>query len=566
MSDADDNRPAPRPVTRASALAAAQAANANAAPLARPSSRLATRASPRVPAQPANANVAPLVRPSSRLATRASSRPALRPAANAKRPVAASAANAKAAASGVAQEGAANDNRRAILSELIVKEPPVVAGVMETRFVGAPEPIVEEVVSEPIANTAATFVLEPNAEKSTAAPTPTTTTDAAEDDENKPVKEEESTATFVPVIQLEEVEVKSGTEEEETLHTFRAKLFLYGETLLDKGTGKKTWMERGIGDASILRHRDHQRLRFLMRQEKTMKVIANHALDPRIVLEPNAGSDRSWVWSCFDFADGELVEKMFAARFANSELADDFKKKYEECQKEMARLLAEEEDAPPKSEGGEGGGASVSFPTLLPPIQLEPPTGPRGVVDYDKAVEFVKVWKELLLQHCAKAQVALAATDQPLILCDGFRLSGYGYTPEAARVIASFIQEPLFDDGSPYSLAQGIIVADLSDVMASLLTAEGLEMLRILCDAFADSNLVEVNLSENAIGEQALGSCETVLTKKSLERLFLCNAGLANETMARVADILTRDEDGLGCVASHLTTLHFSQNMSGDDG
>ena len=205
-------------------------------------------------------------------------------------------------------------------------------------------------------------------------------------------------------------------------------------------------------------------------------------------------------------------------------------------------------------------------PNLLPPIQLEAPPGPRGVVDYDKAVEFVKVWKELLLQHCAKAQVALAATDQPLILCDGIRLSGYGYTPEAARVIASFIQEPLFDDGSPYSLAQGITVADLSDVMASLLTEEGLDVLRILCDAFADSNLVEVSLNENAIGEQAIECCETVLTKKSLERLFLCNAGLANETMARVADILTRDEDGLGCVASHLTTLHFSQNMSGDEG
>lgn len=43
---------------------------------------------------------------------------------------------------------------------------------------------------------------------------------------------------------------------------------------------------------------------------------------------------------------------MFAARFKTSELADDFKKKYEECQKDVARLLARE-DAP-KSEGGGG--------------------------------------------------------------------------------------------------------------------------------------------------------------------------------------------------------------------
>mmetsp|Transcript_36088 Transcript_36088/g.58826 ORF Transcript_36088/g.58826 Transcript_36088/m.58826 type:complete len:105 (-) Transcript_36088:382-696(-) len=85
-----------------------------------------------------------------------------------------------------------------------------------------------------------------------------------------------------------------------------------------------------------------------MRQEKTMKVIANHALDPRIKLEPNAGSDRSWVWSCYDFADGELEEKVFALRFANTEVADDFKGKYEEHQKEMEALLAGE-DKPDES-------------------------------------------------------------------------------------------------------------------------------------------------------------------------------------------------------------------------
>jgi Ran-binding protein 1 len=151
-------------------------------------------------------------------------------------------------------------------------------------------------------------------------------------------------------VKLEEVDVKSGEEDEEILCTYRSKLFLYGETLLDKGTGVKSWKERGIGEARILRHREHQRLRFLMRQEKTMKVIANHALDPRIKLEPNAGSDRSWVWSCYDFADGELVEKVFALRFANSDVASEFKTMYEKYQEEMAAVLAGD-DKP--DEGGE---------------------------------------------------------------------------------------------------------------------------------------------------------------------------------------------------------------------
>mmetsp|Transcript_11356 Transcript_11356/g.19259 ORF Transcript_11356/g.19259 Transcript_11356/m.19259 type:complete len:208 (-) Transcript_11356:1316-1939(-) len=181
---------------------------------------------------------------------------------------------------------------------------------------------------------------------------PSETTEAAAEKEETP-KEEESTATFEPVVKLEEIEVKSGEEDEEVVFSMRAKLFIFGETLLDQGTGKKTWKERGIGEIKILRHREHQRLRLLMRQEKTMKVIVNHALDPRITLEPNVGSDRSWVWSAFDFAEGELVETVFAVRFADSEIANDFKSKFTECQKEMDKLLAGE-DKP-----GEDGGAAA---------------------------------------------------------------------------------------------------------------------------------------------------------------------------------------------------------------
>ena len=162
-----------------------------------------------------------------------------------------------------------------------------------------------------------------------------------------------ATTVLSQQVKLEEVETKNGEEEEEVLYGVRAKLFIYGETLLDVGTGKKSWRERGIGEARILRHREHQRLRLLMRQEKTMKVIANHALDPRIKLEPNVGSDRSWVWSAFDFAEGALAETVFALRFADSDVAQDFKKKFIEHQEEMEKLLAGE-DKP-----GEDGGASA---------------------------------------------------------------------------------------------------------------------------------------------------------------------------------------------------------------
>lgn len=88
----------------------------------------------------------------------------------------------------------------------------------------------------------------------------------------------------------------------------RAKLFVFGETLLNKGTGTKSWNERGIGDVKFLKHKENGRIRVLMRQEKTMKVIVNHFLDPRIELAPNVGNEKSWVWVAFDFAEGELAE------------------------------------------------------------------------------------------------------------------------------------------------------------------------------------------------------------------------------------------------------------------
>jgi Ran-binding protein 1 len=87
-----------------------------------------------------------------------------------------------------------------------------------------------------------------------------------------------------------------------------------------------------------------------MRQEKTMKVIANHAIDPRIRLEPNAGSDRSWVWSAFDYAEGELAETVFALRFGDSDIANTFKEKFIASQNDMDALLKGEDN--PGPDGG----------------------------------------------------------------------------------------------------------------------------------------------------------------------------------------------------------------------
>lgn len=54
-------------------------------------------------------------------------------------------------------------------------------------------------------------------------------------------------------MSLEEVETVSGEEAEDVVMSLRGKLYRFTETLLDKGTGKKQWIERGVGEIKLLK-------------------------------------------------------------------------------------------------------------------------------------------------------------------------------------------------------------------------------------------------------------------------------------------------------------------------
>ncbi|OQR95006.1 ran-specific GTPase-activating protein [Achlya hypogyna] len=163
---------------------------------------------------------------------------------------------------------------------------------------------------------------------------------------------EEPQAYFEPVVKLNEVEVVSGEEDEEVLFSMRAKLFDYRETLLDKGTGNKSWCERGIGNVRFLKHKEAGKVRMLMRQEKTLKITINHLVESRSELGANMGSDRAWVWTCYDFSEGIVEPKTFALRFANAENAQAFKEAHENAKK-INKALEAGADAADTSAGDE---------------------------------------------------------------------------------------------------------------------------------------------------------------------------------------------------------------------
>jgi len=140
---------------------------------------------------------------------------------------------------------------------------------------------------------------------------------------------------FEPVIRLtEKVEVKTNEELEEQVFKMRAKLFKFFKE-------SNEWKERGTGDVRLLKHNESGKNRLVMRRDKTLKVCANHYVEPVMKLSPNVGSDRSWVWNAAaDVSEGEPEPCTFAIRFANSENANLFKEAFIKAQQENEVIFA----------------------------------------------------------------------------------------------------------------------------------------------------------------------------------------------------------------------------------
>ncbi|XP_041456906.1 ran-specific GTPase-activating protein-like isoform X2 [Lytechinus variegatus] len=164
--------------------------------------------------------------------------------------------------------------------------------------------------------------------------------------------QEETTSPDIyvePIVKLEPVDVKSMEEDEEELVKLRARLYRYANE-----ESPAEWKERGTGEIKLLKKKDDPdgHVRVLMRRDKTFKICANHYIQSHMVLKPNCGSDKAFVWNTLaDFADEEPKQETLAIRFGNAENAKKFKEKFEECQKVLKEAAAEEKsDEKPENE------------------------------------------------------------------------------------------------------------------------------------------------------------------------------------------------------------------------
>uniref|UniRef100_A0A8C6Y7Q6 RAN binding protein 2 n=1 Tax=Naja naja TaxID=35670 RepID=A0A8C6Y7Q6_NAJNA len=146
-----------------------------------------------------------------------------------------------------------------------------------------------------------------------------------DDDEYK--TEDSDDIHFDPVVQMpEKVELVTGEEDEKVLYSQRVKLFRFDAEI-------KQWKERGVGNLKILKNEVNGKLRMLMRREQVLKVCANHWITTTMNLKPLSGSDKAWMWLANDFSDGDAKLEQLAAKFKSSEQAEEFRLKFEECQR-----------------------------------------------------------------------------------------------------------------------------------------------------------------------------------------------------------------------------------------
>ena len=125
-------------------------------------------------------------------------------------------------------------------------------------------------------------------------------------------------------LNLAKVEVKTGEEDEDLIFKSRGKLYRFRDG---------EWKERGTGDLKLLRHKKEKKIRFILRQDKTLKIVANFIISekPLCELKPHQGSEKMFMFMAYDCSEEPVMEK-FVIKLGNAEKAKVFKKHFEDAQ------------------------------------------------------------------------------------------------------------------------------------------------------------------------------------------------------------------------------------------
>lgn len=135
-------------------------------------------------------------------------------------------------------------------------------------------------------------------------------------------------------LDLPDVPVSTGEENEDLIFKSRAKLFRWRNN---------EWKERGIGDIKLLRNKDSKKVRFILRQDQTLKVVANFVVSSSGILcklENHQGSEKVFFFTAYDNSDDKPDFEKFIIKLGNAELAGKFKEAFENA-REFNKLVEE---------------------------------------------------------------------------------------------------------------------------------------------------------------------------------------------------------------------------------
>lgn len=122
-----------------------------------------------------------------------------------------------------------------------------------------------------------------------------------------------------------------------------------------------------------------------------------------------------------------------------------------------------------------------------------------------------------------------------------------------------------FDIIQPFleTIAKDVKYAAFADIIAGLMTDEGLAVTEGVAKIFEKSPLVDIDLSDNAMGPRGLSRVESMIVNAPLRRLYLGNCGLSCESMILLREWVTADNNR---IARSLEELLLDRNMMGAEG
>ena len=96
----------------------------------------------------------------------------------------------------------------------------------------------------------------------------------------------------------------------------------------------------------FLRHKTEKKIRFVLRQDKTLKTVANFMIanDPLCVLKNHQGSDKMFNFIAYDCSEDEPLMEKFVVKIGNAEKAKIFKENWDAA-KLFNKLVKEGKDS-----------------------------------------------------------------------------------------------------------------------------------------------------------------------------------------------------------------------------